>query len=232
MKRLSTSDIPCEQILRRSYLFSALDDGQIQRVLQTTRRYALEENELLFEAQRPALSFYLVLKGQIRLFLLSARGDEKVVEIINAGQTFAEAVMFMEGQGYPVNAAAVMPTELLSLDNATFHELLKNSNDTCLRLLGDMSMRLRGMVGEIDYLTQQNAEYRLVNYLLKMLADDHGDTAEIRLVTPKSVIASRLSIKPETLSRILHRLSEQGIIEVDQRDIKIQDVQALRDLAT
>ena len=231
MKRLPLNDIPCEQILRSSHLFTALDDAQMQRVLGATRRYALEENEVLFEARQPAISFYVVLTGQIRLYLLSARGDEKVVELVHAGQSFAEAVMFMDRRDYPVSAAAVTPTELLAIENRAFLETLQSSVETCLKVLGEMSMRLRRMIGEIDFLTQQNAEYRLVNYLLQLISEDHTGQVAIRLETPKSVIASRLSIKPETFSRILHRLSEQGIIEVDQKDIRVQDVQALRRLA-
>lgn len=218
------------QSLRQVYLFDALSDEQFERVMKTAALITLAPKQSLFSFRQPAERFYLVKTGQVKLYRVSPDGDEKVVEIIRTGKTFAEAVMFMERHVYPVNAEAVESTEVYSFDMATFLDLLKDSRQTCFRLMASMSQRLHGLVEEINSLTLQNATYRLVKYLLDQLPEGAVEAPAIHLATPKSVIASRLSIQPETLSRTLARLAAQGLLEVKGSNITLHDIQGLRAL--
>ncbi len=218
------------QMLRQVYLFDSLTDQQLDLVLQSMNTIKLAQRQSLFSYQQPAQRFYFVKTGQIKLFRVSPDGDEKVVEIIQPGKTFAEAIMFMERHTYPVNAEAIEPSDLYSFDMGTFIDLLKDSRQTCFRLMASMSQRLHGLVEEINNLTLQNATYRLVNYLLDQLPEGAVEAPSIHLSTPKSVIASRLSIQPETLSRTLARLSTRGLLDVQGSDIVLHDLNGLRAL--
>lgn len=216
--------------LRRTYLFSALDEQQLKTVMETMQEITVEEGRILFEHGQPADRFYLLLEGQIKLYRLSEEGDEKVIEIVRPGETFAEAVTFMSGKFYPVNADALVKSRLLAFPNATFRELLRNSVDTCFRLMADMSQRLHRRLNEIDSLTLHNATYRLVSFLLSELPEGVMESQEIVLTTPKHIIASRLSIKPETFSRILTKLSRDGLIVVRGNSVVLEDLPRLREL--
>ncbi|MGQ9659954.1 MAG: Crp/Fnr family transcriptional regulator [Thermochromatium sp.] len=108
--------------------------------------------QLLFSQGDPASRFYLLLSGQMRLFRLSPEGAEKVIEIVSPGQTFAEALMFLNAPRYPVCAAALADSELIAIDSSDFAAMLRESVDTCFVLLGALSQRLRGLIGEIDAL--------------------------------------------------------------------------------
>ena len=216
--------------LKRIYLFDSLSDKQLERILHTMTLVRLGPKQSLFSFQQPAERFYLVRSGQMKLFRVSPDGDEKVIEVIHAGRTFAEAIMFMERHVYPVNAEAIEPTELYSFDMNAFMDLLKESPQTCFRLMASMSQRLHGLVEEINSLTLQNATYRLVNYLLQQLPEGAVKAPAIHLDTPKSVIASRLSIQPETLSRILSRLAGKGLLSVSGSNLTLHDVDGLRGL--
>lgn len=218
------------QALRRVYLFDALSDEQFERVMKNAAVVKLAPKQALFSFRQAAERFYLVKSGQVKLFRVSADGDEKVVEIVQPGKTFAEAVMFMEKHMYPVDAEAIESTEVYSFDMNTFLDLLKDSRQTCFRLMASMSQRLHGLVEEINNLTLQNATYRLVNYLLDQLPEGAVEAPAIHLATPKSVIASRLSIQPETLSRTLARLAGQGLLEVHGSSITLHDIKGLRAL--
>lgn len=218
------------QALRQVYLFDALSDDQFERVMNTAAVVKLAPKQALFSFRQAAERFYLVKSGQVKLFRVSADGDEKVVEIIQPGKTFAEAIMFMERHVYPVDAEAIEATEVYSFDMTTFLDLLKDSRQTCFRLMASMSQRLHGLVEEINNLTLQNATYRLVNYLLDQLPDGAVEAPAIHLATPKSVIASRLSIQPETLSRTLARLAAQGFLDVQGSNITLHDIKGLRAL--
>jgi CRP-like cAMP-binding protein len=147
------------------------------------------------------------------------------------GETFAEAVMFMGAQGrYPVNAEAINESRLYAFEQKAFLNLLRESSDATFGLLGSMSRRLHMLVNQIESLTLQNATYRLVAYLLEEIPRDVRTSPEVQLTTPKGVIASRLAIQPETLSRILAKLRQGGLIEVHGNHITIRDVQALREI--
>jgi CRP/FNR family transcriptional regulator, dissimilatory nitrate respiration regulator len=219
-----------QAILRNVGHFSALDEQQLAELAAATRPVRLGENENLFQHGQPAEDFFLVLSGQIKLFRLSEGGDEKVIEIITPGRLFAEAVMFMERQVYPVNAQAVQATELLAISSRVFTRILRESVDTCFRVMGVMSQRLHRHLNEIDSLTLHNATYRLVSYLLNEAAHSNRDQPSLQLNTPKHVVASRLSIQPETLSRILSRLSKQNLIEVRGSHIEVLDHDGLLEL--
>ncbi len=211
-------------------LFQALDDTQLEAIFSTTKKISLPSKATLFERDSPAEHFYMLHSGQIKLFFLSQDGDEKVVEIIYPRQTFAEAVMFMPEHIYPVSAESIIESELFRFDINFFHNLLENSKETCFRLLAIMGKHLHARINEIDNLTLHNATYRLVVYLLGQLPDGVAELSAIHLSIPKNIIASRLSITPETFSRIMMQLSKKTLIEVHGNDITLLDVDGLRAL--
>jgi len=216
--------------LRQIYLFASLTDEQLNMMLDSAHPVELEQKQVLFEADQTADDFYLLRSGQMKLYCLSPGGDEKVIEIVRPGETFAEAITFMENQAYPVSAEAIMSSKLYCFKMKIFRNLMEGSPGTCMRLMADMSRRLRMRVNEINNLTLHNATYRLVVYLLEQIPEGAVEMTDIHLGTPKSIIASRLSIQPETFSRILSKLSQRGLLKVHVNDITLLDVNGLRSL--
>jgi CRP-like cAMP-binding protein len=214
--------------LRRLPLLSELDEQQIGRMRDTRRTFSFAAGETLFHMGDQCGNFYYLDSGTVKLFRISPSGQEKIVEIIRPGQTFAEAVMFFAQPLYPVNAEALEDTMLTAFDSATFMSMLRESTDTCIRLLGTLSMRLHHRLNEIDALSLQNSMLRVVNYLLRRLEDSASSEGAVELEASKKVIAARLSIQPETFSRVLHALTESGAIAVDGRTIRITSEQTLR----
>ena len=211
-------------------IFSALDAEQLDIVVSKTAQLQLADNEVLFRQGQPADYFYMMINGQIQLSRLSDEGDEKVIDIVHKGQIFAEAVMFMDNQCYPVNAVAIKTSELIAFDIESFRMILKDSVNTCFRLMAAMSQRLHIQLNEIDSLSLHNATYRLVHYLLKSIQENTTESTEVKLNYPKNILASRLSIKPETFSRIMSRLRVENIIDVHGNQITVKDISALRQL--
>ncbi len=217
--------------LRRAYLFADMSEPHMRALVDSMQEIQLNSGKALFRQGQPAERFYFLREGLIKLFRLSPEGDEKIIEIMRPGETFAEAVMFMGSQGrYPVNAEAINDSRLYAFEQKTFLNMLRESSDATFGLLGSMSRRLHMLVNQIESLTLQNATYRLVAYLLEEIPHDARSSPEVQLTTPKGVIASRLAIQPETLSRILAKLRQGGLIEVHGNHITIRDVQALRNL--
>lgn len=214
--------------LRQGTLFSRLELAQLTRISCHARYVDLDAEQLLFTQGDAATRFYLLLHGQMRLFRLATDGAEKVIEIVNPGQTFAEALVFLNAPRYPVCAAALSPARLIAVDGADFAQMLRESVETCFQLLGVLSQRLRGLIGEIDELTLHTATSRVARYLVaKRLPTQMVVDLEVR----KTVLASRLSVQPETLSRVMKALSEQGVIQVQGMRVQVLDLKQLLELA-
>lgn len=223
------SSIVDPQQFKDRYLFSALTEAELGQVASHARHCRLAPDQHLFFQGDKAARFFLVLEGQVILSRLTVEGNEKVVEVLRPGQTFAEATLFMEQHVYPVTATAIGEAHLIGFCSQHFLELLTGSPATCLQMLGDLAMRLRRRLEEIEHLSMKNASYRVTQFLLNELERAVGPEGELQLRLQKQVIASKLSIKPETLSRILQSLRDQGVIETTGRTIRIKAPAALRD---
>ncbi|MBF0622198.1 MAG: Crp/Fnr family transcriptional regulator [Magnetococcales bacterium] len=212
--------------LGRSPLFSALTKLQLEQVQKHARVLQFGAGEVLFHHKDPAKRFYFLREGQIKLFRVSANGMEKIMELIVAGEFFATAVMFMEGRTYPVSAETLSKCQVYGFENRVFLDVLRESPETCFRIMGEMSRRLRNQVVEIDTLSMQSASSRLAIYLLNQM---EGNV--ITLGAPKRIVAARLSIQPETFSRIFRTLKSKSVIEERGRIIQVLDHEALQAFA-
>ena len=209
--------------IRAHHLFAGLAPAQLQRLLSASAIEDAEAGQVLFDRGQPARHFYIVIDGQVNLTLYSAAGDEKIVDILGPGQSFAEAVMFMAGPVYPVSAVAASQSRIARFTSQEYLAILRESPETCLRMLGHLSQRLHMRIREIEYLTLESATHRLVRMIESRLPHDAPGPTEITLQESRQELASRLSMKPETLSRILRALSDGGAIVVDGRSLKVPD---------
>lgn len=213
-------------VLGRCPLFTALDERQLAVVADGWQRRSLAAGGTLFEQGDPAQVYYVVERGMIKLARVTPEGTEKVIEMIRPGESFAEAVMFMKKGRYPVSAQAVADSTVVILKNRAFLDLLETDNTLALRMLAHLSIRMHGLVQEVEALTCHTATYRLISFLLS----EQERTADTSLTpsAPKHIIASRLGITPETLSRLLHQLRSEGLVAIDGAHIRITDQTGLR----
>jgi cAMP-binding proteins - catabolite gene activator and regulatory subunit of cAMP-dependent protein kinases len=207
--------------IRTHHLFAGLNPVQLQRLFATAHIDDAEAGLVLFNRGQPAKNFFIVVEGQVNLVLYSKAGEEKIVDILGPGQSFAEAVMFMSGQAYPVSAVAAAPSRIARFSSADYISILRESPETCLRMLGHLSQRLHMRIREIEYLTLESATHRLIRMIESRMPPDADGPCEIQLHETRQEIASHLSMKPETLSRILRHLSDTGALVVQGRTLLI-----------
>jgi CRP-like cAMP-binding protein len=210
-------------ILRGHHLFAGMSPPQLQRVFTASHVDDYESGQVLFDRGQPAQHFFIVIEGQVNLVLYSKSGEEKIVDILGPGNSFAEAVLFMEGPVYPVSAVSASRSRVARFQNREYLAILKQSPETCLRMLGHLSQRLHMRIREIEYLTLESATHRLVRMIEGRLPPDATGLLEINLPESRQELASRLSMKPETLSRILRHLSDAGAIVVHGRQLQVPD---------
>jgi CRP-like cAMP-binding protein len=218
-----------EALLTHIPLFNGLANEEIKRIARSTREVHASKGDILFHKNDPCTGFHLLVYGQIKLAFTSPQGGEKVVELLTQGQSFGEAVMFMD-KPYIVFAQALTDSLLLHISkNAVFEELERDHN-LCRKMLAGMAMRLHQLMNDVESYSLHSGKQRIIGYLIRELSDEdlNGQNIAVTLPTNKGVIASRLNLTQEHFSRILHELTEQKLIRVEGRTIHIPNVTNLR----
>ena len=208
-------------------LFSGLETDEIARIARGTREINIAKGEILFHKGDTPAGFHLVVYGQIKLAFSSPSGGEKVVDILGQGQTFGEAVMFME-RPYMVYAQALKDSQLLQISKTAIVDELERDPKLGRKMIASLSMRLHHLITDVESYSLHSGRQRIIGYLLRDTTDTDAGTLTITLPTNKGVIASRLNLTQEHFSRILHELTEAGLIVVEGRKITIPDVPKLR----
>jgi CRP-like cAMP-binding protein len=221
-------DIPA--LLVRLPLFQALTPEQVAHVTSHTRSKRLPKGEMLFQKGDLAHGFYVIVFGQVKLAFPSSSGNEKVVEIIGPKQSFGEAAMFAQ-RPYPVFAQAIADTLLLHVSRDAVFELLESDNSFARHMLAGLAMRMHSLIQDVESYSLRSSAQRVIGYLLQHCPNEgNGEgSIEITLPTSKQIIASRLNLTPETLSRILHDLAEAKLIDMQGKRITISNLQRLRE---
>lgn len=201
------------------YMFSELQTEQIEKLANGAKLLKHHRGEMLFNRGDQAQGFYILLEGQIKLGVTSPQGDEKILGLVQPGQSFGEAVLFLE-RSFPVSAHATIDSEVLLVNKDAVFEILDNDTTVARRMLAGISARNRQLVNDIESISLQNSAQRLIGYLLQISAES-PEPDHIQLPANKVTIASMLNITPETFSRVILKLQNAGLIEVSGRHITI-----------
>ena len=216
-----------EALLAHVPLFNELDAGEIARLARGTREVAAARGDILFHKGDTPSGFHLIVYGQVKLAFTSPQGGEKVVDILGQGQTFGEAVMFMD-RPFMVYAQALADSLLLHISKTAIIEELNSDPKLGRKMIAGLSMRLHHLITDVESYSLHSGRQRIIGYLLREQLGDAEKVITVTLPTNKGVIASRLNLTQEHFSRILHELSEKGLIVVEGRRIHIPDVEKLR----
>jgi CRP-like cAMP-binding protein len=232
---MSATTPSAEAFLANLPLFRELSAEQRARIAAHTRLQRLARGETLFHRGDPAAGTYIVATGRVKLSFVSPSGVEKVIEIIEPGQSFGEAVMFLDVP-HVVTAQALADSLLLLVPKETVFENIDGDPGFARRMLAGLSRRLHQLVADVESYSTRSGTERLIGFLLRDCigaGTEEGAPApqgsiDIELPVAKGVIASRLNLTQEHLSRILHDLSALGLIDVHGRRIHVSDVERLR----
>ena len=220
--------IKVQAFLANLPMFSEMRAEEIDRIAAATLPVYAEKGQAICQTGDPCTGFHVVVYGEVKLGFTSPQGVEKVVEIVRPGQSFGEALMFLD-KPYIVFAQALSDAMLLHVARHAVLAELGRDTGFALRMLSGLSRRLHGLVRDVEAYTLRSSHERVIGYLLAEAPDGAaGGAAELRLTPGKSVIASRLNMTPEHFSRILHELGNAGLIEIQGRTVRIPDLARLR----
>ncbi len=222
--------------LAENPVFAALDRPQLRHLLEHSHLRSLHRGETIFDAGQPCEGLHAVLDGHIKVYARTSDGHEKVIDVVGRGHTLP-GTHHVRTEPHTHHGRALVETTVLVVP----HELLRNGlhldNEMAIRLLDDAGRQVRRMMREIEITSLCSAAQRVCDYLLNLpalaeqsdelgtgLVDGTNEAISERVVilpVSKGVVASLLSITPEHFSRVLRELQTEGLIDMQQRTIRL-----------
>ncbi|MEE4252819.1 MAG: Crp/Fnr family transcriptional regulator [Desulfuromusa sp.] len=210
-------EIALSEIIKQCHLFSGVTHENLKLLTAILRTREHVKGEILFEDGDEADGFYIVASGKVKVYKLSLDGRERILHVVQPGNSFAEAAIFDDGC-YPAFAETLTTSTLLFFPKREFLDLLSSHPQLAINIISGLSRFLRQFTVQIEDLTFRDVPARLARYLLSF-ADE--TVSSIVLPVSKSQLASHLGTTSETLSRTLRKLSDDELICVKGKNIEI-----------
>jgi len=212
------------------HLFKDLPEKHLHDLAMIVVEQVFRKGQLVFSEGDAATGFYVVIDGRVKIFKLSMEGKEQILHIFGPGAPIGEVAVF-EGKRFPAHAESLEDGRLFFFPANAFLRLVEKNPSIALHMLAVLSQRLRHFAGLIDDLSLKEVPARLAAYLL-YLSESQKGANNLSMDISKGQLSSLLGTIPETLSRILTKMSNAGLIRSEGlRGIEILDRPGLQDLA-
>ncbi len=222
---LTAGDI---DIVKRIAVFRGLNPLMLERLVGPAVVMTLDVNDVVFRQDEPATAFFILVAGWVKLYRITVSGDEAVIHIFTKGDSFAEAVAFT-GHAYPATAEAVSEARVVRIPADHVVNCIRRMPEIALAMIASTSQHLHHLVQQVEQLKAQTGVQRVAEFLVSLCEAERG-TCSIALPYDKVLIAGRLGLKPESLSRAFAKLRSVGV-EVRAAHVIVRDIARLRDLA-
>lgn len=216
--------------IARVPLFEGLSAEHLEELSRIVVEQSCRKGQTLFSEGARATGFYIIASGKVKIFKISLEGKEQILHIFGEGEFFGEVPVFAGGS-YPAHAETLEASRLLFFPRNAFIELVKAEPQLSMKMLASLSIRLRRFTHMVEDLSLKEVPGRLAAYILFLSEHDKGGSLSFDLDITKGQLASLLGTIPETLSRILGKMSQQGFIQVEGRTIRILDREGLESLS-
>jgi len=214
------------EVTRNTALFSSVSEESLKDLLADASVRSWDRGETIFLQGDPASAFFIVLDGWIKVYRMTPGGEEAVLGVFTKGQAFAEAAAFT-GKSFPASSEAVTDCRVLIFRANSLRTRIYDSPDIGMAMLASVSQHLHELVQQVEALKAHTGAQRVAEFLVSLCQVEKGDCT-IHLPYDKALIAGRLGMKPESLSRAFVRLRDEGV-RINQNTAEINDVASLRD---
>jgi len=194
------------QALSESALFKDLSPASRSSLAAVSFSRNVKKRDILFMEGDEGHSLYLLASGAVQLVKTSPGGAEVVLKTIQAGEVFAEVVLF-ESDKFPATAIAISDSQIILFPRREILRLLdtRSFRDDFIAML---LRKQRYLAERIYNLTACDVEQRFFNFL----AEHYGNANPIQVSISKKDIAAAIGATPESLSRLILRLTNAGVI--------------------
>jgi len=198
-----------QEALKSNLFFGYLEEEYLEKLALIGEMCRYEKGATIFLEGEKAHTAYLIADGVVKIYKIGENGKEQIVHIFGKGEFFAE-IALLENQTYPASAEALAPTKLVAFRRERLMELFRNHPEIMMGVLGVCVLRLQNFLSFIENIKLRDARKRVLYFLWEL--SEKGKTNSVRLSLKKHQLALLLGITPETFSRVLKGLKEEGIL--------------------
>jgi len=219
-----------EKVLRKAPLFANLSNEEMAALRRRVNSKKYNRGESLFSEGEACRGLFIVGRGKIRIFKVSASGREQILSIEGPGSSFAELPVF-DGGNYPASASASEESEVLFISRKDFQDFCRQHPEVGLKVIAVVGSRLRRLVGIIEDLSFTTVRQRLIGLIVRLAQASSTRTSEgvqVELNKTQQDLAAELGTVRELVSRNLGRLQAEGYLEVKGRNIIVKDLTNLK----
>jgi len=203
-------------------IFRNLGPEELDEVIMIAHYRKLDRGQFIFASGDTVASLYVIHQGKIKITRYSEDGKEQVIRILSHGDFLGELALFNDARA-TTYAEALEPTVVCMIDNKGMKELMAKSPALSFKMMGELSNRLEKAEALIEHNNLYSAEAKVARLLLEISRE-----ALVRFHTTKANMASNLGITPETFSRKLRQLENEGLIHIiDNKSLTIKDKEGL-----
>lgn len=227
--KINAQQLDIARYLSTLPMFCDLSKAGLEHIANECTLQNLPRGDMIFRVGDECEEFHIIVTGQAKLYVASPSGQEKVIELVGPGHSFAEAMMFLD-KPHMLNAQTLTETTLMRISKRAVVNEISRNHRFSLQMLTGISGRLHGLLRDVEGYALHNGMRRLISYLLRDFDENSSPPSSaitVSLPVSKATIASRLSLTPEYFSRVLHELEAQRLITIDKREIRIFDVNRL-----
>jgi len=211
-----------------SILLSGASQETLELLLKTARLRTFGRGLTIFLQGERASAIYIVAEGWVKLYRIAPNGAEAVVGVFTKGRSFGEAVA-IRSDVYPVAAEAVTDCKVICIDADAYLNQIRENPEFAVSILSATFVHLQSLVSQVEALKAQTGAQRVAEFLLELSNCDDGK-CDVILPYDKVLIAGRLGMKPESLSRAFGKLRKYGVT-IQQNRAAIENVGVLRHFA-
>jgi CRP-like cAMP-binding protein len=223
--RLTAGDL---QVIMRVAVFRGLRPETVQHIIAPASAAILRPHDLIMRQDDPATAFFIVIDGWVKISRGTQSGDETVIDMMKAGDSFAEAIAFSGGR-YIATAEAVNVARVARIPADHLMRCIRENPDVALAMIASVSQRMHYLVQQVEQLKAQSGVQRVAEFLASLSLAERGHCA-LALPYDKMLIAGRLGLTPESLSRAFSKLKGVGVT-INASKVNVADIVALRRIA-
>ena len=194
-------------------MFQSLGESDLEAMASVARQITAERGELIVSQGSDGESLYIVVSGQIRVYLSDETGKEMILGLEGPGAIFGE-IAVLDGEPRSASVAAMEQTELLMIEGREFRRLLEAHAELSLGVIAALAGMIRKLTDATQGLALQSAYRRLVARLRERSIEEDGQTIVPERLTHQ-LLADMIGCSREMVSRIMSDLAKGGYIRTE-----------------
>lgn len=219
-------DIDIELNLRRAPLFCDISIATLHAISKVATIASYEAGELLFSAGDQANNLHVLIEGSVKLTARQLDGRESIIELLQPVDSFLMAAV-LSSKPYLLSAEAITPVRVMLIPSELLRRFVSSDSHLALTMIASLANQYRQMVRHVKDLRLRTAAQRLGIYILQLVEKERSSVTTLTLPFVKKLIAARLNITPESMSRAIAALRQVGV-DIQDDEVHIRDIEKLR----